>query len=504
MSKSIKTKQLAQNTFSSLTLQVCTIICGFILPRMILKFYGSEVNGLVNSITQFLQVIGFLDFGVGAVVQSSLYKPLVEKDNKKINEIVVSASRFFRHVGVILLVYVIILIFLYPYISKHSFNHMYSAVLICSMCINSFAQYYFGVVDRLLLTADQRGYIQYNVQIITLIVNTLVCAFLIYNGHSIQVVKLMTSLIFLLRPIYLRWYVNSHYTIDRKLKYVGEPIKQKWNGMAQHISAIVLDGTDSIVLTVFATLSDVSIYSVYHLIVYGVKSLFTSMTNGIQSILGELWAIHDNKKLFSVFGWIEWIIHTTVVLIFGCTSILIIPFVKIYTLGISDAEYIQPIFSIVIVLAHATHCIRLPYHMLIKAAGRYKESQNCYMISTLLNTIISIVCVKTYGLIGVAIGTFIAMLYQTIWMVIYNSKHLLCWSLKHSIKQIGIDILSVTICVLLTSWIKLTSVSYTGWFLLAMKVFVMWCFALLIINLIFYKDKIIFLCNKIKVKKLYK
>ena len=34
-----------------------------------------------------------------------------------------------------------------------------------------FSQYYFGVVDRILLIADQRGYIQYNIQTVTLVIN---------------------------------------------------------------------------------------------------------------------------------------------------------------------------------------------------------------------------------------------------------------------------------------------------------------------------------------------
>ena len=49
--------RLVRNTFSSLAFQVVTVICGFILPRLILKYYGSETNGLVSSIQQFLQII---------------------------------------------------------------------------------------------------------------------------------------------------------------------------------------------------------------------------------------------------------------------------------------------------------------------------------------------------------------------------------------------------------------------------------------------------------------
>ena len=253
-------KKLALNTVTSLALQVVTVISGFIVPRLILGTFGSAVNGLVNSISQFLGVISLLDLGVGAVVQSALYKPLADKDIDAISRIYVSANKFFKRLAMILLVYVAVLMIFYPLLVNHNFSHAYTALLIAAICISSFAQYYFGIVNCLLLSADQKGYIQYTAQIVTIILNTIACAVLIYFGGSIQMVKLTTSLIFLLRPLYLLWYVRKHYDIDKKISYSEEPIKQKWNGMAQHFAAYVLGGTDSIVLTLLSTLENVSVY----------------------------------------------------------------------------------------------------------------------------------------------------------------------------------------------------------------------------------------------------
>lgn len=199
-------KKLALNTVTSLALQVVTVISGFIVPRLILGTFGSAVNGLVNSISQFLGVISLLDLGVGAVVQSALYKPLADKDIDAISRIYVSANKFFKRLAMILLVYVAVLMIFYPLLVNHNFSHAYTALLIAAICISSFAQYYFGIVNSLLLSADQKGYIQYTAQIVTIILNTIACAVLIYFGGSIQMVKLTTSLIFLLRPLYLLWY----------------------------------------------------------------------------------------------------------------------------------------------------------------------------------------------------------------------------------------------------------------------------------------------------------
>ena len=493
----MRKKRLLFNTVSSTIFQVTTIICGFILPRLILQTYGSEVNGLVNSITQFLQVIAFLELGVGAVVQSALYKPLVDKDNDQISKIVASAGKFFSRLAMLLLIYVIVLILFYPIIVKQNFSPFYTATLIVAMSISFFAQYYFGVVDRLLLTADQHGYVQYTAQTITLILNTFACVLLIGAGSSIQIVKLVTSLIYLLRPVFLKLYVNHYYNINRKIKYIGEPIKQKWNGVAQHVAAVVLDGTDNIVLTVFSTLSNVSIYSVYHLVVFGVKSLFTSMTNGIQSLIGELWARQEIESLKGTFQWVEWAIHTGTTLIFGCTGILIVPFIQVYTKGVTDANYIQPIFALLITFANAMHCYRLPYNIMILAAGHYKQTQNNYIVVALINIVLSVASVKLWGLIGVAIGTFIAMLYQTIWMATYNSKNIIKWPLRKFIKQIVVDILTIIMGYLITFSIQLTFVSYIGWIIMALEVFIVMIIIVLFINIIFYKELLVKAMRKI-------
>ena len=63
-----RTQKLKLNTVTSLINQRVLIICGFIVPVLILHAFGSAVNGLVNSITQFLGFISLLELGVGAVV----------------------------------------------------------------------------------------------------------------------------------------------------------------------------------------------------------------------------------------------------------------------------------------------------------------------------------------------------------------------------------------------------------------------------------------------------
>lgn len=105
----------------------------------------------------------------------------------------------------------------------------------------------------------------------------------------------------------------------------------------------MLNDTDTVVLTALLTLSAVSIYSIYNLVVSGLKKLFESSTNGIEAALGEAWAKKEYGKCKRLFLSAEWFIHTLVTYVFTCTAILIVPFVKVYTKGINDAEYAQPL-----------------------------------------------------------------------------------------------------------------------------------------------------------------
>lgn len=479
---------LFYNSTSPLIYQVATIICGFILPRLILSHFGTEVNGLVNSITQFLAVIAFMELGVGAVVESSLYKPLAEKDVVSISKVITSADSFFRRLGYILAIYVVVMCFYYPYLIKQNFSFMFTATLIVAISVRSFAQYFFGIVNRLLLVADQKAYIQYLAQTAAVIANTAACYILIAFDCSVQAVYGMTSVIFFLQPLAIHIYIKKHYALDRKIHYDVEPIKQKWNGIAQHIAAVILTGSDSVVLTVFSSLVNVSIYAVYYLPMSGARLVIMSMISGIQALIGNLWAKQDLIELRKVFAWTEWLIHTGTTLIFTLTAILIVPFVQVYTNGVTDANYTQPLFGVLLVVANSGHCLRLPYNIMILAAGHYKQTQHNYIIAAVMNIVISIIGVKQFGLIGVTLGTLTAMVYQTVWMAWYNSKNFIQWSMKNFWKQMFVNAVSAVAIFIVTSHFTMNEISYFEWVILATKVTACGIVVDFVVNYIFYKE----------------
>lgn len=489
-------KKLILNTCTGILKQIITVICGFILPRYFLLYYGSSVNGLISSIINFLSFIALLDLGVGAVVQANLYKPLADKENDQISRIVKSSERFFRRLAYIFLGYIAVLCFVFP--SMVDFGAWYTISLILIISVSTIAQYLFGMTYQLLLNADQKSYVQLTMQIGTIVLNTVFAIFLMRAGASIHVVKLMTAVVYLLRPLGQMLYVHKHYDINRKIEVIGEPIKQKWNGFSQHFAAVVCQNIDVAVLTLFSTLENVSIYSVYYNVTNGVEQIIMTAATGLESLFGNMIAKGEKEKLIKTFSAVEWITHTGVTIIFSIAAITIVPFISVYTRGVVDANYIAPVFGILLVTAYGTQCLRVPYFRVIKAAGHFKETQNGAYISAGLNIVITIALVFKFGLIGAAIGTLVAMLYHTCYFVWYLQKNILERSPKYFVGYLLTDIVIAVLSYMLTRGFTLYSETYIAWLILALKVSGIVLVVSIVVNLIAYRSQAVTMINLLK------
>lgn len=421
----MRSKKAIKNIISSLLQQVITIICGLILPRAIIGTYGSNVNGLVSSITQFLAYITLLESGIGPVIKSVLYQPIANKNKNEVEKILKSAQKFFNVISYIFVVYLIALCFLYPTLVNTEFGTGYTISLILIISISTFAEYFIGMIYKLYLQAEQKTFITANIQSVTTILNTILCVVLIKFGANIQIVKLVSAFIFVLRPIIQNIYVKKKYNIN--LKNVNEKyeLKQKWDGLAQHIAAVIHNNTDITLLTIFTTTAEVSVYSVYLFVVKGVKNVVQALTGGIDASFGDMYAKNEQENLNKSFKLYEWFYFSVITIIFTCTLCLILPFVQVYTKGITDADYYRPIFAYLIVISEYMWAIRLPYSSIILAVGHFRETQKGAWVEAITNIVISLVLVIKFGIIGVAIGTLIAMIIRTIEFMYYSAKNIL-------------------------------------------------------------------------------
>ena len=484
-------KHALYNIIFSLLLQIITIICSFIVPKLIISTYGSNINGLISSITQFLTFITLLEAGFGTVIKSLLYKPIANKKKEELENILKSSEKIFRKISYIFIIYIIFLCIFLPTFFSDNFESLLTLSLVIAISISTFFEYYFGITYRLFIQAKQQNYIVSIIQIGTLVLNTLIIILLIKLNARITIVKLCSSIIFLLRPIIQNIYVKKKYKINFKNVKSNYEIRQKWDGLIQHIAHIVHTNTDTIVITLFCAISEVSVYSIYILIINGIKNIIcNTFINGIDSIFGDMIAKGEKEKLNNYFNIYECLYLTISSVIFICTFFLIVPFVKLYMSGITDTNYIRPLFAFIIVLAEFIYIIRQIYHGLVKVAGHFKQTRRGAIVEALFNIILSIILVQKYGIVGVAIGTLIAMSIRTTEIVCYTSKYILNRNILCFIKRFIMIIIGFLIVSFIINSMPLTKINnYFTWIIEAIIIFIISLTTICFINNIVYKNE---------------
>jgi len=490
-----RTQKAKLNVATSLFAQVVTMVCGLILPRLLIGAFGSVQYGATTSIAHFIAYISLIEGGIGGVARAALYKPVAEGDNRTLSQVYYEIIRFFRGVGLIFLVYTAVLACGYKYIVSNSeLEWLFSFALVIVISISTFGQYFIGLPNSILVQADQRQYVNNIISIVTLILNTLLSVVFIRLGCGIIIVKLVSSCVFLMRPLILALYVRRRFTIiDRHECEKTKLLTQKRTAMGQHIAYFLHSNTDVVILTLLVNLRMVSVYSVHYMVASSIRGITSSFYNGLESVLGNMYAKKEHDKLLRTFSIYETLISCVSITMFSTAAALIVPFVKVYTAGIEDAEcYVIPVFALVIVLAEMVYTLRSPYHYMVNAAYRFRQTRAAAYGEAVINIVLSVALVLKFGITGVAVATLVATIFRWVYYAVYLSKHVMHRPFAIFVKRTVINCAAFAVIYLLANLVlgMVEIKSYLVLVLCGAGTFAAAAVITLIMNILFYRNDI--------------
>ena len=493
-----RTQKAKLNMFFSLLNQAIVIICGLIVPKLMISTFGSGQYGAVTSIVTFLSYITLLEGGIGAVTRSALYKAFADKSQYEINAIITESKRMYRKIAMIFIVYILFLAVFFRQISYDSvFSFWYTFFLVIVIALSDFAEYFFGITYSLLLQSDQMNYVTVNLRSIITVLNTVLIVILIRFRCDILTVKLVSSLVYVLQPITLSLYARKRYHLS-EVKTDKQFLHNKWSALGQHIAWSLHNNTDVSVLTIFKGMTYVAVYQVYNMIVNNMNNLLSAFMSGSEAVFGSMLRNNETDNLKRSFGYYETFSSLMSVCLLSVATVLIVPFVKLYTSGVTDADYINQPFATMLILAVLLQCMRTPYANIITAAGRFKETQNGAYGEAVINIIVSVILVIRLGLIGVAIGTVAATLFRQVFYVDYLSKHILYRPFALWIKRMAVNgsifVLVYVIGNYVISFMKLSS--YLRWAAAGVLITLIAGVLTLSINFMFYKKDVKEIVNR--------
>lgn len=475
--------QTKLNIVTSVLLQAVSGVCGLILPRFVLRNFGSEVNGLIASVSQFLSYTVLLEGGIGGVMRAALYKPLANEDDAGISAVFYQISRAFRKISIVFVGFALLLSICMKFLVETQYDWLYVSTMVLILSTNTFFNYYMGLPYRMLMTADQKLYIIQFTQIITIVLNLLLCLLVMHLGGSIHMVKLTSVTVFLLNPLVQWRYVKRHYRLLADTAADSSVPIQKRDGAIHHLSYFIHRNTDVVILSLLGSLQIVSVYTVYKTVINVLEQLLVSVSSGLSGLIGRLIARKEIAELNRIVDRYEACNNVLATGMATVCAILILPFVSIYTGGVTDVQYHQPVFAFLMIAGSYAYSIRHPFGSIVSAAGHYKETNAGAVGEVAINLVLSLALVKPLGLVGVALGTVVAMSFRTLHTVWYLSRNILHRPVWRFLLKLTCNLLvSVILIIWIPVWLDITASDIPGLLVSAVKVSVIVFSVFLVVN----------------------
>lgn len=456
-------KRIKKNILSAIIAQIVTIITGFLVQRYLLITYGSSYNGLTSSINQILQYLVLIEAGITTASIQALYKPIIEKDNSTINGILSATRLKFIRIGLIFLIVLLITSFILPLIIGDEISYWVVFTITIASGISTGFTYIFINKYQALFYADNKTGIVYNV---TSGANIFICVIKILFmqiGLSIIYVQLATLFGVIVKLAYMHHIVYYDY---KKISFETFPrydlIKKSNNVLVHQIAGFINNNIDVLLITIFSTLKNVSLYSVYSMIFGHISSLLQNIfAQAPLGYLGQYYA-RDKEKFKEIFDAFEISYTYITFVILTSTMAVILPFIKLYTIGINDITYINFTLAMLFFLSQLLNLIRIPSIVTINISGNFKETQKGAIIESIINLIVSLFLFFYIGIYGLLIGTIVAMIFRSIDITYYVYHNILEKKIRTFFYKVCIHLIVSIICI---SFIYSLMLEYiTNWF----------------------------------------
>lgn len=485
----MRSEKALKNMVASLALQMIVFLSGIILPKFFLEAYGSSVNGMVTSVNQFLMYLGLAEAGVGTASVVALYGPLAKNDEKEINSVLSATRIFYNRSGILFLGMVIVLVVIYPYLITQQLNSGLVRAMIVVLASSMLVDYLGIGKYKVLLTANQKGYVVSVIQAFGTILNMIITIVLILSGASAVIAKGVATAIYILRFFLVRIYVKKHFAY---VNYHEQPnfaaLSQRGAALLHQIVGIIVNNTDVVLLTIClgaTSLVEVSVYGIYNMIVYAVNLLLTSFSNGLTAGFGEVVSKGEKEVLKKSFSSYEYMYMIVLFIVCVCMGVLILPFVSVYTVNIKDADYVRPVAAMLFTLIVFLQNVRIPGQTIISAAGHFKETRKQAVLEAVINVGVSLVLVWKFGMVGVLFGTVCSYGYRSIEIILYNRRVLVEGTGRTTARRVVRNLLISFILILGgIGLIPQQMVSFIEWFLYAVVMGIISACVIVVLNYI--------------------
>ena len=429
-----KDNRIKYNLVSGIVYQVVLIALSFLLPRLYLENFGSEVNGVLSTIKQIFVYMFLLEAGVGLATTQALYKPVAEKSYDKVSSVISATNNFYTKIGFLYSGIVLLIAVVYAFIIPTGISSGVVFGIVVLTGLPSIFSYFIQAKYRILLEVDGRKYIINNSETLLQLLSNIAKILVLVFTDSLLLMQASYCTLSLLQLGFVYIYAKRRYKwLDLKAKPNFGAISQSKSVLVHQISGVVFNNTDILLLSFLCDFKVVSVYTIYNIFFSQVQNFITSITSGFSFALGQMFHT-DKEKFMKVYNVYETFYIMATFIIYTLMAVFLLPLIQIYTQGINDANYTNVYLVLLFVIMNLLSNGKLPSNHVLEYSGKFEETRSHAITEMVINITVSVVAILKFGICGAIVGTISALLYRGAMMIYYSNKKVLQRSVFNTYK----------------------------------------------------------------------
>ncbi len=426
MKKTSNLISFSRNVVAYALLQIVTLLVGLFLPRLFLKVYGSEINGVISTANSFISYFSYIEAGIGATLMHSLFKPLANRDVLQISGIVSYSAKEYRRISYIYFVLVVLLSSIFPFITHETSLATWEfSCLFFVIGLYGAVDFYTMAKYRVLLLADKKEYVLSIAGIVAQALRFIFVWIALSVEANVIFVKCLPIITLMIRTLILKIYIRKNYPEvvfkSEKLIKPTEDVSKRWDALFMHISINASMTFPTIAISQICGYVQANVFAIYYLVCSAIVSMISSFSSGIAPILGH--SIAKGEDVSPKYNLYEFFISGILTVAFSTASLLILPFINIYTNVVSDTNYINAAFAYLILVWGAVHSFRIPYTAMINATAIYDKMRKLNITNLVLLFVSCLTLTYFMGIEGTIISMIVVALHRNLLFLYILNKH---------------------------------------------------------------------------------
>ena len=407
--------------------ELLVVVLKFVTRTVFIRTLGKAYLGINGLFYDILSMLSLAELGVDMAITYQLYKPLAEKDDKRVRMLLKFYRQAYRVIGTVILLLGIAMIPLLPHLirdyDKLATLNINAVLVFMLFLMQSVSSYWFFAYRSSIMVANQKRYVLSIADaFITIVSNAVQILVLVLFKNFIAYTATVLSFSVITNLVYS--VIAKHYYPQFFIKEKGRLGKEEIFGLFKDCGAVfltrvndvVLKATDNIVLSSFLGLTVVGLYSNYLLFYTTIQKLMAQVYRSVRASMGNLFVEADMGRKFQMFK----VMNFLTVVLFGTAGVgITVCADELIRVWVSDSYVIaQPLALLVGIETYLMGLVNNLYQIR-NVCGTFRNMWYRPLFGIVINIVVSVSLVQVIGIYGVIIGTIATLLLTNIAMDVH-------------------------------------------------------------------------------------